>query len=69
MGGYNNSTSAYDGNYSGAIKKSIASDIDWWLRSSRSDYTYAFFEVYYTGRWRSNNATNSYGVSPAFRIG
>ena len=52
-------------NYSGAIKKKET----WWLRAANSDGNYGFYFVNIDGDWNSNFATNTRGVSPAFRIG
>ena len=41
----------------------------WWLRSARSIVDYSFYNVYYYGGWSYDSATDTYGVSPAFRIG
>ena len=41
----------------------------WWLRSAHSYSTYAFYGVLNSGDWRYDNASITYGVAPAFRIG
>ena len=56
-------------NYSSAIKKNGTSNYYWWLRSASSIGTYGFNLVSYDGTWNQNNSDNTYGVSPAFRIG
>ena len=60
-------------NYSGAIKKYQDSASNWWLRSSDSRYTNVFYNVtsngIFDGPWISENASRTYGVAPAFRIG
>ena len=54
--------------YAGAIKQYNGSDEFWWLRSTDSISTDRFLRVLDDGNWHSNNASNSSGVSPAFRI-
>ena len=56
-------------NYSKAIKFYNSTDDWWWLRSARSIVDYRFYNVYYYGGWSYDSATDTYGVSPAFRIG
>ena len=56
-------------NYSKAIKFYNSTDDWWWLRSARSIVDYSFYNVYYYGGWSYDSATDTYGVSPAFRIG
>ena len=56
-------------NYSKAIKFYNSTDDWWWLRSARSIGDYSFYNVYYYGGWSYDSATDTYGVSPAFRIG
>ena len=56
-------------NYSGAIKKNGTSDSYWWLRAARSTYTYYFLRVYNNGDWADNDAYDTNGVAPAFRLG
>ena len=56
-------------NYSGAIKKNVTSAPSWWLRAADSTITYYFLLVNSYGDWGSINATNAYGVAPAFRLG
>ena len=55
-------------NYSSAIKKNGTSNSRWWLRSAISYSAYTFYGVTDTGRWYTNNANNTDGVSPAFRF-
>ena len=64
----NGSIGVTTSNYSGAIKKYNGSSYNWWLRSAYSYNTYTFYYVYYDGYWGSS-AANSFGVSPAFRVG
>ena len=54
--------------YAVAIKQYNGSNSYWWLRSARSSNASLFLYVGTVGRWTSNNADNSCGVSPAFRI-
>ena len=69
MGAYNSSTSSYDGNYSGAIKKKGTSNEWWWLRSAYfGDYTTSFIRVDEYGCDDFASADNYGGISPAFRI-
>ena len=56
-------------NYSGAIKKSGTSVSSWWLRAAHSYYTYHFLYVSTNGDWTDDDATNTRGVAPAFRLG
>ena len=56
-------------NYSKAIKFYNSTDDWWWLRSARSIVDYSFYNVYYYGGWSYDSATDTHGVSPAFRIG
>ena len=55
--------------YSGAKKKNGTSAAWWWLRAARSSYTNQFFYVRDLGYWYIDTASNTYGVSPAFRLG
>ena len=61
--------------FDGAIKKLNGTATAWWLRSSSSSTsenygTTRFMNVYTTGSPAyHSNATNVYGVSPAFRLG
>ena len=56
-------------NYSGAIKKNGTSTSDWWLRAAYSISSYYFYYVRSRGTWNYSSASDTYGVSPAFRIG
>ena len=56
-------------NYSGAIKKNGTSTSYWWLRSAYLHYENAFFNVSSSGSYSNYRATNTYGVTPAFRLG
>ena len=56
-------------NYSNAIKQYNSSYSNWWLRGANSDTNHAFLIVYDDGSWTNTNATSSYGLAPAFRIG
>ena len=54
----------------GAIKKnSEGTDAWWWLRSAYSGNNNSFYSVNDYGVWNNSRAGNTYGVSPAFRIG
>ena len=68
IGSWNGNTISYNGNYSGAIKKSIAAS-KWWLRTALSDRSYAFALVDTSGQWTNDTSDTTNGVSPAFRIG
>ena len=54
--------------YAGATKQYNGSNADWWLRSADSNSASIVLRVDYRGRWGSNFALSSHGVSPAFRI-
>ena len=54
--------------YSGAIKRRNGSKAYWWLRSAYSDIVNYFYSVTSGGNLTNNYATNTNGVSPAFRI-
>ena len=56
-------------NYGDAIKKNGSDASTWWLRTADSSNDYYFLFVYSSGDWYNFYATNSNGVSPAFRIG
>ena len=56
-------------NYSGAIKKNGTSASTWWLRAAYSNTITGFFRVIFNGSRSANNATGTYGVAPAFRLG
>ena len=55
-------------NYDGAIKQYNGSNSSWWLRSASSGNAIAFIRVYFDGDSIGDRASNSNGVSPAFRI-
>ena len=51
-------------------EKKNGTDADfWWLRSAHSDYGNAFFNVRSNGECGSDYSYDTYGVSPAFRLG
>ena len=54
--------------YAGAIKQYKGIEKSWWLRSSYSRTTNDFYRVNGSGGSIGNYASNSFGVSPAFRI-
>ena len=56
-------------NYSPAIKNNGTSAGYWWLRAASSYGSNYFYRVYYNGDWNYDSAINTYGVSPAFRLG
>ena len=56
-------------NYSGAIKKNGTVASWWWLRAASSYGTSSFLFVSSNGDQNGINASYSYGVSPAFRLG
>ena len=56
-------------NYTGAIKENGTSAAEWWLRAAYSNTEIPFTYVYSNGDWSNRSARNTYGVSPAFRIG
>ena len=56
-------------NHFDALKKLNGSAESWWLRSASSYYYRYFFDVGSGGGgWYDSNSSNSYGVSPGFRI-
>ena len=55
-------------NYSKMIKNFNGEATNWWLRSARSDNITNFIIVYNSGNWSTYTASNSLGISPAFRI-
>ncbi len=55
-------------NYAGAKKQYNGSEARWWLRSAGSSFPIAFIFVTESGDWNYDDASYSYGVSPAFRI-
>ena len=57
-------------NYGGAIKKNNGSAAWWWLRPANSSNSNGFYTVGSYGYWDNYaTASNTSGVSPAFRIG
>ena len=54
--------------YTSAIKQYKGIEKSWWLRSSYSRTTNDFYRVNGSGGSIGNYASNSFGVSPAFRI-
>ena len=54
--------------YAGAKKQYNGSNSWWWIRSARSSNAKDFLHVDGTGAWSYYSASNSIGVSPAFRI-
>ena len=56
-------------NYSGAIKKNGTSPARWWFRAAGSSANRNFCGVSSNGRYNTDYATYTYGVSPAFRLG
>lgn len=56
-------------NYGGAIKNYAGSAAWWWLRAANFNNTINFLHVISDGYFSFNNASASYGVAPAFRIG
>ena len=54
--------------YAGAKKQYNGSNSDWWLRSANSSGSTNFFRVGGDGDLVGSAASNSHGVSPAFRI-
>ena len=55
--------------YSGAIKKNGTSPARWWFRAAGSSANRNFCGVSSNGRYNTDYATYTYGVSPAFRLG
>ena len=55
-------------NYAGAIKQYNGTGSYWWLRSATSYTADYFLGVIDFGNWYGNDANDSHGVSPAFRI-
>lgn len=67
---YYNNIGVSKSNYSGAIKKYGSTAGNWWFRTAYSYIIDSFFFSNNTGYYRESQlAINSYGVSPAFRIG
>ena len=54
--------------YAGAIKQYNGIASRWWLRSAYSIAAISFLSVYSDGDWSRYDASDSYWVSPAFRI-
>ena len=56
--------------YAGAIKNYNSNSASyWWLRSAISNSNNLFYFVTNSGDWGSYNASDTFGVSPAFRLG
>ena len=55
--------------YSGAIKKNGTSPARWWFRAAGSSANRNFCGVSSNGRYNTDYATYTYGVSPALRLG
>ena len=55
--------------YSGAIKQRNGTNSYWWLHSARSNNTFGFSAVGYSGYVNDTGASSTNGVSPAFRLG
>ena len=67
---YYNSKSVTTSSYEATIKNnSTGSASWWWLRCATSINSSFFWNVGSNGGWYGNNAFNTGGVSPAFRIG
>ena len=66
---YYESNNVTKSNYSGAIKQYSGTNSIWWLRSARFGVTDYFYIVKGDGCHGSNLATDTLGVSPAFRLG
>ena len=66
---YYSSQNVTTSNYSGAIKQNNGSNYVWWLRSASSNFNATFCLVDTNGDWGNYRSHNTYGVSPAFRIG
>ena len=56
-------------NKNGAIKKNGTTALSWWLRSAETGYGNVFYVVTYSSDYTNSNASASYGLSPAFRLG
>ena len=56
-------------NNSKAIKMNNSSASSWWLCSAYSGSGNSFYIVNYDGNWTGDYAYNTFGVSPAFRLG
>ena len=68
---YYSSQNITTSSYSGAIKQRNGSNYEWWLRSAYPYPNDRFCTVSgTTGRWNASyRSSNTFGVSPAFRIG
>ena len=66
---YYNNLGVTTNNYAGAIKTYNGSNTIWRTRSATSHGTNFFYYVNTSGDWNNLDATNTYGVAPAFRIG
>ena len=66
---YYNNLGTSTNNYSKAIKNNGTSSDYWWLRSAYSTASNDFYHVNASGGWSYNYPVQTYGVSPAFRIG
>ena len=55
--------------YSAVIKKYNGSNYDWWRRTTDGINNSLVYYVNSSGAWATNAPSNTYGVSPAFRIG
>ena len=56
-------------NNSAAIKKLNSNAYGWWLRTADLYYNNFFYLIYNNGLFTDTNASITFGVSPAFRIG
>ena len=66
---YYSSQNVITSSFSGAIKQYNGSNKYWWLRSARSNFIDAFFNVLSSGDWYTVTSDSTRGISPAFRIG
>ena len=70
---YYKSKGVTTGDYAGAIKNNSSGTASlWWLRCANSNTNTGFYAVAINGNWSGSITTvarNTYGVSPAFRIG
>ena len=66
---YYNNNGVTTSNYSGAKKTYRGSAKNWWLRSTHSGYNTNFYYINTSGDWNYFQATSTYYVAPAFRIG
>ena len=66
---YYSSQGVTTSNYSGAIKqRNGLNNWWWWLRTAYSGTNYRFHNVSNSGGWGTDSASDTIGVSPAFRI-